>query len=142
MSVLERFPMPSAGGPSISESVAVSGPGRWIHVSGQIPLDDARAVLGGPVREQVESVFDGLQGALERAGAALADVVKITVFVTDLGVLPEVDAVRAHRCADALPASSAVQVGALYGGAQLEIEAVAFRPEGPPDTHVTPVERP
>lgn len=134
--------VPAAGGLSISESVAVSGPGRWIHVSGQIPLDAARVVLDGPMHEQAQSVFDGLERALERAGARLVDIVKMTVFVTDLGALPEVNAVRAKRLGAATPASSAVQVGALYGGAQLEIEAVAFHAEAARDTPIPTVENP
>jgi 2-iminobutanoate/2-iminopropanoate deaminase len=130
----------ASGGLSISESVSVGGPGRWIYVSGQIPLDSAGVVLRGPMRAQAESVFDGLQRALELAGAQLADIVKMTVFVADLGALPDVNAVRAERLGDTPPASSAVQVGALYGGAQLEIEAVAFHPEAVRDTQVPPEE--
>jgi enamine deaminase RidA (YjgF/YER057c/UK114 family) len=110
-------------------------------VSGQIPLDAAGAVLRGPMREQAQSVFDGLQRALEQAGARLADIVKMTVFVTDLDALAEVNAVRTERLGDTPPASSAVQVGALYGGAQLEIEAVAFQAEAARETQVPPGEK-
>jgi 2-iminobutanoate/2-iminopropanoate deaminase len=139
---VERVPF--AGGLSISESVAVSvgaaGSGRWIHVSGVVPLDAAGVVLDGPMREQALAVFDGLEHALERAGARLTDIIKMTVFVTDLAALPAVNAVRGERLGDTPPASSAVQVGALYGGAQLEIEAVAFSTGAAGDTQVPTVE--
>lgn len=119
---------PYAGGLSISESVSVSGPGTWIHVSGQIPTDADGEILGGPMREQAYSCFKSLDAALANAGAELADIVKITVFLTDLSQLPELNAVRTEFF-DGPPASSAVEVSALYGGAALEIEAVAFKPD-------------
>ena len=121
---LVRVPHP--GGLSISESVSVAGPGRWIHVSGQIPLAPGGEVVTGAMREQARLVFDALEAALVRAAAELSDVVKITVFLTDFADLGEVNAERSERFGDRLPASSAVQVQALFGGAQLEIEAVAF----------------
>jgi len=120
---------PLASGLSISESVSVSGPGRWTYVSGRVPVDGAGTVTEGPFRAQAESVFDQLGEALDRAGARLEDVIKLTVFLTDLAGLNDVNAVRAERFGAMLPASSAVQVSGLYGGAQLEIEAVAFTVE-------------
>lgn len=121
---LVRVPHPA--GLSISESVSSAGPGRWIHVSGQIPLGPGGEIVTGPMREQARLVFDALQAALVRAEADLTDVVKITVFLTDFADLGEVNAERSERFGDQLPASSAVQVQALFGGAQLEIEAIAF----------------
>jgi 2-iminobutanoate/2-iminopropanoate deaminase len=115
-------------GLSISESVSVSGPGTWIHVSGQIPTGPDGEILGGPMREQAHSCFKSLDLALVNVGSALADVVKITVFITDFSQLPEVNAVRSEFF-DGFPASSAVEVSALFGGAELEIEAVAFKPD-------------
>ena len=116
------------GGLSISESVSTSGPGSWIHVSGQIPTGADGEILHGPMREQAHSCFKSLDAALANAGAGLADIVKITVFVTDLSQLADVNAVRAELF-DGPPASSAVEVSALFGGAALEIEAVAFKPD-------------
>ena len=121
-----RSAVPVALPLSISESVSVSGPGRWVHVSGQIPSAAAGAILDGAPEEQVSAAFDNLERALGRAGAALADVVKTTLFLTDLAWLPIVERVRATRVGDPPPASSAVQVAALYGGARIEVEAVAF----------------
>jgi 2-iminobutanoate/2-iminopropanoate deaminase len=118
--------VPFSGGLSISESVSVEGPGRFTFVSGRIPLDDDGLVTVGTPREQAASVFDQLEQALDRAGSRLTDVVKLTVFLTDFASLPEVNAVRTERFGDLFPASSAVEVSALFGGAGLEIEAIAF----------------
>jgi 2-iminobutanoate/2-iminopropanoate deaminase len=124
---IERVPF--AGGLSISESVSAAGPGRFVFVSGRIPLDAAGEVFDGSYGDQARSVFDQLEEALERAGARLADVVKITVFLTDFAGLAEVNAVRTERFGTLFPASTAVEVSALFGGAKLEIEAVAFTAE-------------
>lgn len=126
MSGVKRQPHPS--GLSISESVSVSAPGTWIHVSGQIPTGPDGEVLVGPMGDQARNCFESLDRALVDAGSSLADIVKITLFITDLARLAEVDAVRAGFF-DEFPASSAVEVAALFGGAELEIEAVAFKPD-------------
>jgi enamine deaminase RidA (YjgF/YER057c/UK114 family) len=126
MSGVTRHPHP--GGLSISESVSVAGPGTWIHVSGQIPIGPDGEVLVGPMGDQARNCFEALDRALRDAGSALADIVKITIFITDFARLAEVNAVRAELF-DGFPASTAVEVSTLFGGAELEIEAVAFKPD-------------
>ena len=76
---------PYGAGLSISESVVAVGPGSWIYLSGRIPLDAAGEVVAGPMRDQAELCFAQIEAALAKVGAALADVVKLTVFTTDLG---------------------------------------------------------
>jgi len=120
---------PYGAGLSISESVVATGPGSWIHLSGRIPLDSDGEVVTGPMREGAELCFAQIEGALAKVGAALSDVVKLTVFTTDLGGLGAVNEVRTELFADSFPVSTAVEVAALFGGAQLEIEALAFVPE-------------
>lgn len=110
----------------ISESATAIGPGKTIFLSGQIALSDEGAPVGGDMATQAATVFRRLEAALARAGAALGDVVKLTVFVTDLGDLAEFDRVRSEFFAPELPASTAVEVGGLYGDALVEVEAVAF----------------
>jgi 2-iminobutanoate/2-iminopropanoate deaminase len=119
--------VPFAGGLSISESVAASGAGTLIFVSGCVPLDDEGQVATGSFADQAANVFGQLERAIGRAGARLADVVKLTVFLTDFGGMTEVNAVRAELFGAHPPASSAIEVARLFGGAQLEIEAVAFK---------------
>ncbi|MFT3864443.1 MAG: RidA family protein [Solirubrobacterales bacterium] len=119
---------PYGAGLSISESVVAAGPGSWVHLSGRVPLDQAGEVLVGPMREQAESCFAQIEAALAKVGAALADIVKLTVFTVDLAALPELNELRAELLGAHAPASTAVEVSALFGGARLEIEAVAFVP--------------
>lgn len=122
---------PFAGPLSISESVTASGPGSWIHLSGVVPLDPAGEVFVGPIEEGARLCFAQIEAALAKRGATLADLVKLTVFTTDIAGLGELSAVRGELLGeDAYPASTAVQVAALFGGAGLEIEALAFLPGG------------
>jgi 2-iminobutanoate/2-iminopropanoate deaminase len=120
---------PYGAGLSISESVVATGPGSWIQLSGRIPLDPAGEIVTGPMHAQAELCFAQIEAALAKVGAALADIVKLTVFTTDVGGLGAVNEVRTELFADSFPASTAVEVAALFGGAQLEIEALAFLPE-------------
>jgi 2-iminobutanoate/2-iminopropanoate deaminase len=120
---------PYGAGLSISESVVATGPGSWIHLSGRIPLDPAGEIVTGAMRAQAELCFAQIEAALTKVGAALTDVVKLTVFTTDVGSLGAVNEFRTELFADSFPASTAVEVAALFGGAQLEIEALAFVPE-------------
>ncbi|HXJ27839.1 MAG TPA: RidA family protein [Streptosporangiaceae bacterium] len=119
---------PSAIGWSFSDVVSVSGPGRWLHVSGQVAFDKNGEVHGS-VGEQSHGCFDHIEAVLARAGAALEHVVRITVYLTDLTDYAEFSAARAERFAGHLPASSAVQVAGLLVGATVEIDAVAFVPD-------------
>ena len=106
--------------------------GRWIFTAGQVPLDPAtQKLVPGGLAQQTRQVMNNLQAVLEAAGAGFADVVKSTVFLTDLGGFAEFNAVYGEyfRGSDA-PARSTVQVAALPLGAMLEIEMIARLPEG------------
>lgn len=105
----------------------------WIFVSGQVPLDPRTGELvPGGVEAQVEQVLANLRAVLEAAGASLADVVRTTVYLTDLSEFARANEVYArHFDADPPPARSAVGVAALPKGARIEIDAIAFhRPAG------------
>ena len=101
--------------------------GDFVFVSGQGPLDPATGkVVGDTIEEQTERVIANLAAVLQAAGGSLADVVKTTVFMTDLGEFAKMNAVYAkHFTSDPLPARAAVQVAALPRGARVEVEAVA-----------------
>lgn len=109
-----------------SDGVAVSGAGRWVHVAGQIGLGEDGQVVDGGLAAETAVAIDRIERVLEHYGARLSDVVKVTVFLTDLRQYAEFARVRAERFADDLPASSAVQVSGLMLGAEVEVEAVAF----------------
>lgn len=100
--------------------------GDLLFCSGQIPLDPATGQLvPGDIRAQTERVLENIRILLEDQGLTFGQVVKATVFMTDLGAFAAMNEVyQRYFTADA-PARSTVQVAALPRGAQVEIEVVA-----------------
>ncbi|MEU9300052.1 RidA family protein [Streptomyces sp. NPDC048269] len=128
---LTRIPAPEGISPSPQYSHVVWGTGRFIAISGQCSLDEKGEVVGtGDAAAQARQVFENLRRCLAAAGAGFGDVVKLTYFVTDMAHLPAVrDARAAVIPADRLPASTAVQVSALFRPELLlEVEAFAIVP--------------
>mgnify|MGYP001231063701 FL=1 len=116
---------PKAIGP-YAQGIAAGG---FLFTAGQVPLDPATMKLvAGTIAEETNRVFDNLEAILAGAGCALADVVKTTVFLTDMGNFAEMNGAYAARFGDHRPARSTVQVGALPAGARVEIEVVAKLP--------------
>jgi len=116
---------PKAIGPYAQGIVA----GGFLYTAGQIPLDPATMKLvEGDVALQTSRVFDNLEAILRGAGCGLADVVKATVFLTDLGEFPKMNEVFAARFGAHRPARSTVQVSRLPAGAQVEIDLVVKLP--------------
>lgn len=76
---------------------------------------------------EAASAVDAVEAELARAGLALSDVVSVTVYLTDIALYPELNAVYARRFAEPWPARACVAVSALPGGARVEIQAVASR---------------
>ena len=116
--------MPPVNG--YSHAVAFSGP--MVVVSGQVPADEQGRLVGqDDPAAQVRQVFENLATALAAAGTTMDRVVKLTVFLTDLGNLAEFRRVRdQYVSAEHPPASSLVQVSALVNPAFLvEVEALA-----------------
>ncbi|MER3475138.1 MAG: reactive intermediate/imine deaminase [Armatimonadota bacterium] len=100
--------------------------GNLLFVSGQIPLDPQTGeMVGTTAAEQVRQVLNNLQAILQAAGTSLENVVKTTIFLTDLGQFTAVNAVYAEFFPQNPPARSTVQVSALPRGALVEIEAIA-----------------
>ncbi|MCX4716960.1 RidA family protein [Streptomyces virginiae] len=127
-SPLTRIAAPEGVAPSPHYSHVVLGTGRFVAVSGQCALDERGEVVGeGDPAAQARQVFENLRRCLAAAGATFDDVVKLTYFVTDVAHLPAVREARdAVIPADRLPASSAVEVSALFRPELLvEIEAFA-----------------
>ncbi len=116
---------PKAIGPYAQGIVA----GGFLFTAGQVHLDPATMKLvSGTIAEETNQVFDNLQAVLAGAGCTLADVVKTTVFLTDLGSFAEMNGAYAARFGDHRPARSTVQVGALPGNGRVEIELIAKLP--------------
>lgn len=101
--------------------------GEFLFCSGQIPLDPATGeVVTGDIRSQARRVMANLQGVLAAAGLGWADLVKTTIFLTDLGDFAAVNEVYGEFCGATPPARSTVQVAALPKGVAIEVEAVAY----------------
>jgi len=106
------------------------GSGRWVFTSGTIGNDPATGKLvSGGVPAETRQALTNLGGTLRAGGTTLAQVVKTTVFLVDLTQFAAMNAVYAEFFPQDPPARSTIQVGALPGGASVEIEAMAVVPE-------------
>jgi 2-iminobutanoate/2-iminopropanoate deaminase len=124
---VERVQSERAPAPVGPYSQAVSHAG-WVFASGQIPLDPhTGATVGGDIEAQTERVIANLAAVLDAAGSSLAQVVKTTVYLTDLALFARMNAVYArHFSGPVPPARATVQVAALPLGAAIEIDAIAI----------------
>ena len=99
--------------------------GNMVFASGQIPLDPATGTLvEGDIAVQTRRVFDNLKAVSAAAGGSLDDVVRIGIFLTDLGDFAAVNAVMAEYFSVPYPARSTVEVAGLPRGAQVEVDAI------------------
>ncbi|MFZ0255652.1 MAG: RidA family protein [Gammaproteobacteria bacterium] len=99
--------------------------GSTVFVSGQIPLDPTTMELvDNDVDEQIHQVFKNLSAVAEAAGGCLAEVVKLNVFLTDLGDFARVNAIMAKYFSSPYPARAAVGVAALPRNAKVEMDAI------------------
>jgi len=113
---------PGAVGP-YSQGVVVDG---WVWVSGQIPLDPATgAFVEGDVAEQARRCLRNVEAVLAAAGASLDDVVRATVYLTDMDDFAAVNGAYAEFFGDEPPSRACVEVTRLPKGARVEIDAVA-----------------
>jgi len=99
--------------------------GDTVYLSGQIPLDPATGELvPGDMEAQVRRVFENLKAVAEAAGGDLSGVVKLTVYLTDLGHFALVNRVMAEYFAQPYPARAAIGVAALPKGAGVEMDGI------------------
>ncbi len=102
--------------------------GDLVFVSGQIPLDPAtQQVVQGAIEEQTERVLQNLQGVLAASGLSLENVVRTTVYLTDLANFAKMNEVYARFFTKDFPARSTIQVSGLPKGVGVEIDAIARR---------------
>jgi reactive intermediate/imine deaminase len=104
--------------------------GDRLLVSGVVPVDERRELVGADdVVAQARVVFANMRDVLAAAGCTFADVVKVTVFLTDIDDRPLVNPVREEAFGPSRPASTLVEVSALViPGARIEVDAVALIP--------------
>ncbi len=105
-----------------SQAVKVNG---TVYLSGQIPLDPATmALVDGGFDAQAEQVFNNLAAVCEAAGGSLQDLVKITIYLTDLANFAAVNQVMARHFSEPYPARAAIGVNQLPKDSLLEIDGV------------------
>ncbi len=120
-SIIHTDLAPAAIGP-YSQAVRV---GDTVYLSGQIPLDpQSGEVVDGDFEALTRQVFDNLAAVAEAAGGSLDDLVKLNIFLTDLGHFETVNRIMAEYLSEPYPARAAVQVAALPRGVPVEMDGV------------------
>ncbi len=100
--------------------------GNLLFISGQAGADDEGRIVAGGFRAQGEQAFANLRRALQAGGSSLKDVVKVTIFVTDMRHFPDVVELRRKYFSEPYPADTIAEITALYDPkAMIEIEAIA-----------------
>jgi reactive intermediate/imine deaminase len=100
---------------------------RTVYLSGQIPLlPDSMELIEGDMASQIRRVFDNLSAVCQAAGGELGDIVKLNVFLTDLGDFPIVNEIMAEYFSEPYPARAAIGVAALPKGAGVEMDAIMY----------------
>ncbi|MFI5209599.1 MAG: RidA family protein [Gemmatimonadales bacterium] len=116
----ERAPMPRG---HYSQAIVHQG---VVYVAGQLPIDPADPSRPpGDIRAQTGQVLDNLSAILQAAGSDLGSLLQVTIYVTDLDLWGEVNAVYAARLGSHRPARAVVPVSTLHRGFQVEIQAIA-----------------
>lgn len=115
---------PAAIGPYAQATQA----GGMVFFSGQIALDPATGeIVEGGIDAQARRAFDNLKAVCEAAGGSLDDIVRVGLYLTDLGQFAAVNAVMAEYFAQPYPARSTIEVSALPKGAIFEVDAIMVR---------------
>lgn len=103
--------------------------GQTVYLSGQIPLDPQTMELeAGDMRAHIRRVFENLRAVAHAAGGDLKDIVKLNVFLTDLGNFALVNEVMASYFSEPYPARAAIGVAALPKGCAVEMDAILVLP--------------
>ena len=112
---------PAAIGP-YSQAVRA---GQMVFLSGQIPLEPATGeVVAGGIEAQARRAFDNLKAVAEAAGGSLGQIVRLGLYLTDLGEFAKVNAVMQEYFSAPFPARSTIEVSGLPKGAGFEVDAV------------------
>jgi 2-iminobutanoate/2-iminopropanoate deaminase len=121
--VIQTEKAPMAIGP-YSQAIQA---GNFLFLSGQIPLDPKTGELvKGDIRQQTQQVLENIKGMLESQKLGMEDVVKVTIFLRNIGEFNQVNEVYGTYFPSSPPARSAIGVAALPRDADIEIEAIAL----------------
>lgn len=106
-----------------SQAVRVSG-GDTVYVSGQIGLDPLSMTMADNIESQIQQVFSNLKAVAAASGGSLNDIVKLSIFLTDLDHFALVNQIMATHFSEPYPARAAIGVKSLPKGALVEMDAV------------------
>ncbi len=121
--VIQTDKAPKAIGP-YSQAIQA---GNLLFLSGQIPIDPKTGELTeGDIRQQTQQVLENIKGLLKSQGSGMEDVVKVTIFLKDIGDFNQVNEVYATYFSSSPPARSTVEVARLPRNVAIEIEAIAL----------------
>jgi len=120
--VIQTEKAPKAIGP-YSQAIEA---GNFLFLSGQIPLDPKTGEVQGDIRQQTRQVLENIKGVLESEKLGMESVVKVTIFLKDIGNFNQVNEVYATYFPSSPPARSTVEVAKLPRDAAIEIEAIAL----------------
>jgi reactive intermediate/imine deaminase len=96
-----------------------------VFLSGQIPLDpESMEVVSGGIEAQIRQVFENLSAVCLAAGGSLDDIVKLNVFLTNMGDFPHVNSIMGQYFSEPYPARAAIEVSALPKGVNVEMDAI------------------
>lgn len=99
--------------------------GDTVYVAGQVPVDVDGVIIGDTIQDQTEQVMDNIETILEAAGTSMENIVKATVFLTDIDDFDAFNEVYADRIPEPRPARSAIEVADLAIDARVEVEVIA-----------------
>jgi reactive intermediate/imine deaminase len=123
ISAVQTSTAPAAIGP-YSQALRA---GSWLFISGQIPLDPSTGDIVGPdIEQQTRRVLENLKAVVVAGGATLSDVVKTTIYLTDLADFATVNRLYGEYFGAPFPARATVGVAALPRGSRVEIDAIVF----------------
>ena len=124
LNILETDKAAAAVGP-YSQGIEAN---NMIFTSGQIPVDLTTGEVSiGDIEKETRLCINGLKAVLDAGGATLENIVKVTVFVTDMGDFSKINEVYAEYFTDHKPARSLVEVSKLPKGVNIEMEAIAIK---------------
>ncbi|HTI59553.1 RidA family protein [Mucilaginibacter sp.] len=108
-----------------SQAVATGG---FLFVSGQIPMNPATGeIISSDIKSETKQVMDNIGSILTEAGVSFADIVKTTIFLTDMQNFAQVNEVYGTYFTDQFPARETVQVAALPKNVNVEISVIAIK---------------
>lgn len=122
MRIISTDKAPAAVGP-YSQAIEHDG---TVYVSGQIPLDPVSGTIPEGMEAQARQALENLKNVVEASGSSMDRVLKVSLFITDMSLFPQVNSVYAEFFDTNRPARSCVEVKSLPKGVMVEVDAVAY----------------